>query len=327
MMGQSAVRKNQWNLSASFRPAVESLEERYVLDSLPFVPPPGQNILQYTNAVLQNLEAYRLQANNLINAVEAQQIANMNQNLSLADQVSQALIARVTQDRQQFNTDIANGAPLQTQINDLAQIQIDGQAAGAGVGLIAQFKQLAIQQTIQELQVDEQLRFSITQMINQQESSFVNQVLPAILAAQQAIAAAGPQVGAPLTAGQTATYSGVITSTINQPGVIITITTTNTLTLTVGANGVSLFGPISATVTTQNDIDNIPTTMTSTSGSISGQLLAPNSTAVNLSFVLNFPDGAQPGTTIGFLGSDLFVGQTTSSTTGVTSLFTLQRVG
>ena len=182
--------------------------------------PPGQNAFQHANAVLQNLR--RIVNKLTIPSRRAQQITNLNQKLSTADQISQALIARVTQDRQQFNTDIANGAPLQTQINDLAKIQIDGQAAGAGVGLIAQFKQLAIQQTIQELQIDEQLRFSITQMINQQESGFLNQVLPAILAAQQAIAAAGPQVGAPLTAGQTATYSGVITSTINQPGVIIT---------------------------------------------------------------------------------------------------------
>ncbi|CAN5184762.1 hypothetical protein BH10PLA2_BH10PLA2_38120 [soil metagenome] len=130
-----------------------------------------------------------------------------------------------------------------------------------------------------------------------------------------------------MTAGQTATYAGVITSTINQPGVIFTTSTAIILSLTVGADGVSLFGPASATVTTQNNFDNIPMTQTSTSGSLSGHLLAPNSTAVNLSFVLNFPSGAQPGTTIGFLGSELFAGQTDSATSGETNLFTLQRVG
>lgn len=329
MASKSWFRLNRSARKACPRPHVEFLEDRCMPAGL-FPLPPGQNIFQFTNAYLQNVEATRAQVNASINALETQQITQLQTNLNALDLISQALIAKITQDRQQFNTDIINGAPLETQIMDLQKIQQDGAAAGAGIAQVSQLKQAAIQQTIRQLQLDEQLRFSFTQMINQQESSFVNAVLPAILAAEQAINAAGPQVGLPLTAGQNAKFAGNFKSTMSISGFSSTASTDVVVTVFVGTDGLTLTGPASASVTTSNVFTNIPVTTNTTAGSIGGSLFTPNGTAASGAFSFTFGSGSQAGTEIapwaGFLGTNLFVGQIKDPATGVLTPFVFARV-
>jgi hypothetical protein len=321
-------RSNSTSHRRSNYPVIELLEDRCVPDASGIVLPPGQNVFQYANTVLQGLESYRIQANNAINGLVAQQINQLSQNLSSADQIAQSLLATVVQDKAQFSTDGANGASIQTQIADLAKIQTDGLAAGAGISLIAQYRQAAIQQTIQQLQVDAQLRFAVDQMVFQTETNFLNQLLPAITAAEAAISAAGPQVGTPLAAGQSANYTGTFTSVVSTSGFTSNFSTNISVTVTVGGDGMTLTGPASAAVTTSNVITNTPVTMNSTSGSVGGSLLSPNGTAAKGAFTLAFPSptGTEIGPWVGFLGSNQFVGQITDPTSGILTSFVLTRV-
>lgn len=306
-------------------PAVELLEDRCVPAGI--VLPPGQNVFQYANTVLQNLEAYRIQANNVISASQAQHISHLAQTLLSADQIAQSLVDKVVQSKQQFSDDIASGASIETQIQALAQIQIDGMAAAAGVNQIAQYRQVVIQQTIQQLQADAQLRFAVDSMIVQQETSFLNQILPAIIAAQQAINNLPPDVGQPLLPTATVIYSGTFATQFNQPGIIINYTTDISTTITVGADAVSLTGPANAEITTQNNITNIPTTVQSTSGSVAGSLVAPNSTQAKGIFTFNFGSGGTlTAPWIGFIGLNKLVGQITDPSSGITTPFTLNMV-
>jgi hypothetical protein len=289
--------------------------------------PPGQNVFQYANAVLQNLEAQRVQANNFITAVQSQQINQLAQNLNLADQIAQSLVDKVAQAKAQFNTDVTNGASIQTQIQDLAQIQFTGLAATAGVSQIAQFRQVLIQQTIQQLQLDAQLRFSIDSMIVQQETSFLNQILPAIIAAQQAINNLPPNVGPALQANATVIYFGTFTSSVGPAGEGIFYSTALSTTVTVGANGVTLTGPANVLVTTTIELTGQTTTQQSISGAINASLAAPNSTAVKGAFTFNFGSaGTRTAPFVGFIGLNSFVGQITDPSSGVVTNFTLNMV-
>jgi hypothetical protein len=305
---------------------LEGLEDRCVPDASPLMIPPGQTVFQFANSVLQNLESQRIQATNSINALETQQITQLQQGLSFLDQIGQTLIGQVTQDKAQFNTDIANGASFQTQLADLAKIQTNGQAAGAGIALVGQFRQAAINQTIGQIQADEQLRFAIYQFISQTENSFLNQLLPALIQAQQ-INALGPQVGAPLMAGQSAQFTGMDTTTSTVSGATLVTQTTTTVTVNVGADGLTLTGAASAhEVTTLADVGQVVSDQTSTAGVINGRLLGVNSTASSGAFTFIFPTaGTQTTPFIGFVGSTQFVGQFTDSMNDVTS-FVLSRV-
>jgi hypothetical protein len=307
-------------------PRLEGLEDRCVPDASPLMIPPGQTVFQFANSVLQNLESQRTQYNNSINALETQQLTQLQLSLGSLDRISQSLINQVTQDRVQFNTDIANGASFQTQLADLAKIQTDGQAAGAGVALVGQFKQAAINQTIGQIQADEQLRFAITQFINQTENSFLNQLLPAIVQAQQ-INSLTPQVGAPLTAGQSAQFAGMDTTTSTTGGATLVTQTTTTVTVNVGADGLTLTGAATAhSVTTLADVGQVISDETSTAGVINGRLQGVNSTAATGAFAFIFPNaGTQITPFAGFVGSTQFVGQFTDSMGDVTS-FVLPRV-
>jgi hypothetical protein len=320
------------------RPWIELLEDRCVPDATGLILPPGQDIFQFTNAVLQNFEASRTQANGAINALETKQLNDFQATLTSLDQFTQALIAQVTQARQQLNTDIVNGESLQTQFSDLQKIQQDGAAAGAGIAQVSQIRQAVIQQTVGQLQLDAQLRFSINQMINQQESSFLNAVIPAInaalpalIAAQQAIISS---VGPPLTAGQSATYAGTYTSTSVTNGITFFASTNLTVTFTVGADGSTLSASGTAVITESNSNNPAPSSFTASVSLSSGGLSAPNQIQAggNFSYTLQTGSIHPPVWTApwgGLLGADKLVGQITDPATfsQVPSPFSLSRVG
>jgi hypothetical protein len=322
------------------RPRIELLEDRCVPDASGLILPPGQDIFQYTNAVLQNLEASRAQANGAINALETKQLNDFQATLTSLDQISQALIAQVAQARQQLNTDIINGASLQTQTMDLLKIQQDGAAAGAGIAQVSQIRQAVILQTIGRIQLDEQLRFTINQMISQQESSFLNAVipvinaaLPALLAAQQAII---NSVGPPLTAGQSAAYSGTYTSsTLVSDGRTFFASTKLTVTFTVGADGSTLSASGTAVITTSSSDNPASTnTFTASVALLSGGLSAPNQIQAGGEFSYTLQSGSihPPVWTVpwgGLLGANKLVGQITdpASFSQVPTPFSLSRVG
>ncbi len=189
---------------------------------------------------------------------------------------------------------------------------------------MGQFRQAAINQTIGQIQADEQLRFAINQFITQTESSFLGALLPAIIQAEQ-INALTPQVGAPLSAGQSVTYSGTNSVTTMSGGATIVTQTTTTVTVTVGPDGVGLTGPATAhVVTTLADTGTVVSDETSSAGVMNGQLQAPNSTANSGTFVFIFPTLGTVTTPFNaFLGTSLFTGQFSNQMVGVNAPFTL----
>jgi hypothetical protein len=327
MARKSSFGSNRLSRPATSCPRVELLEDRCVPDASGLMLAPGQNVFQYANAVLQNLEAYRIQANAAITALDTQQINQMTQKLNSASQVAQALLDQVVLDKAQFNSDVSNGASIQTQVADLAKIQADGLAAGAGVSLIAQYRQAVIQQTAQQLQADAQLRFAVDRMIFQQETGFLNQLLPALIAAGQANVNVNPQVGSPLFGGQQEQYSGSFSSSQNVGGATILTTTTINVTVIVSLNNVTLSGPASETIVVSlPEFGTVTSTTNSTAGAINGSLLNPNQTAAAGTFTFTLPSGTVTSPWSGFVGTDLFVGQITNPATGVASSFVLTPV-
>ena len=210
------------------------------------------------------------------------------------------------------HTDIVNGATVQTKIADLANIQTQGQATAAGIAVVGQFRQAAINQAIGQIQADEQFRFAINQFINQTESSFLGALLPAILQAQQALT---PQVGAPLAVNQSVTYSGTSTATSTQAGATLVSTTTTTVTVMVlpglAFGGPLISGPASAhVVTTLAATGQVVSDETSTQGYIAGGLASNNNTAISGSFNFVFPTIVAVTTPFtGLIGSSLFIGK------------------
>lgn len=334
---------NKLSGMGALRPRIELLEDRCVPDATGLMLPPGQDIFQFTNAALQNFEASRTQANGAINALEAKQLNDFQATLTSLDQITQALVAQVTLDRQQLDTDIKNGASLQAQFSDLQKIQQDGAAASAGIAQVAQIRQAVVQQTVGQLQLDAQLRFTINQMINQQESGFLNAVLPAIQAALPALLAAQQaiikSVGPPLSAGQSGTYSGTYTSsTVISDGSTVFSSTNLTVTITVGADGSTLSASGNVAITRsdpngQPPNPSGPTTITTPLVSLNGSLSAPNQIAA--SGVFSYVLGGGPHAPIwtaswtGFLGANQLVGQISDPGTfnRVVTPFTLSRVG
>jgi hypothetical protein len=305
-----------------FYPLLEVLEDRCV---------PAQNIFQYASSVLQGLASYGNQINATIDSIEIQQVSQLQQKVSVADQIAQALNGKVITDEQKFNSDVSSGASVQDQIIDLSKIQMDQETAQAGDGLIAQYNQTQILQTTQQLQADEAYRNAQNQALNQDAANFLNQIIPDIAAAmqQQPSTPASPQVGSPLAAGQTAKYSGIFSVTVTDPnsGMQVTSSVALGVVVTVGSDGVTLTGPASENVSVLNPDGTTNSSTNSTTGSINGRLQAPNGTAANGTFTFTF-NGQQPPSApwTGFLGTTEFVGTTTDPSSGVTSSFELTRV-
>lgn len=312
----------------SFRPSIpviELLEDRCVPAAAALMPS-GQDLIQLFNNTLNAFEANRTQANNAILASQAQHIDQLNQVIGAVDGQIASLIDNVTQAREQLDTDIQNGASVQQQFADLLNIQTVGLASEAGINQAQQLRAAAIQHTAQQLQLDAQLSFSINQMITQQEGAFTAALLPFI---QQAVINQPPDVGPALQANATVIYNGTfVTEFGSTPGENIRYTTAVSPTVTVAADGVTLTGIASAEVTRLFELNFQTDTFQSTSGSVSGSLVAPNSNQAKGFFSVTYDQGL--GNVVypwaGAVGLNKIIGQITDPLSGVTTPFTLNMV-
>lgn len=331
MVWRILPRSNKLWSGGIFCPHLEVLEDRCV---------PAQNIFQYASSVLQGLASYDSQGNSIINSIETQQVSQLQQKVSVADQIAQALNGKVITDEQKFNTDISSGASVQDQITDLSKIQMDQQTAQAGDGLIAQYNQAQIQQTTQQLQADEAYRNALNQSVNQSAANFLNEIIPDLAAAmQQQRQGSTPAItpaGSPLGAGQTATYQGMFTIVSNVTGSNQNSQVALSVIVQVGKDGATSTGPAqeviqSSVVNPDGSVTSLPS-VTSTSGSINGSLNPPQSTQGSGSFTFTIPtQNGVPGGMgsvqwTGSLGSIKFFGSITDPNTGIVSAFELTRV-
>src|SRR5436305_6869746 len=115
------------------RPALEALEERWVPAdaSQVFALPPGTTIFDLNSAIIRTAEGVRTQIHNAVAADEQQTITQLQQNISVADQIDQAIHGQVAQDNQQLADDAAAGAAATQLAVDLAKAVQDQKTAQA----------------------------------------------------------------------------------------------------------------------------------------------------------------------------------------------------
>jgi len=299
-----------------FRPSIEPLEDRCLLDATPVPAPP--NIFQMVSNAIKSLELYRNGCHQVGDQLKQQELTNLGDVLSLARNLEQNAADQVNQAASKVNTDVSTGASTAQQTSDVLSLlgaMLNAQAVNQSV---ANTVPAVEQKVANDLQTIDKAESAVDQDVNNAESQIVTLVSAAANQAQA-------QVGSPLGAGQTAKYSGLFTVVTAVPGSNTNTQVSLGVTVNVGSDGVTLTGPAQENINVFQGGTPVASE-NSTAGSINARLRAPNQTAVSGAFTFTISSGTGPAQFTGNIGTTKFVGTITDPSSGVQSPFSLDRV-